>query len=378
MFFLTVISPYILVAGIACSTWFEIYMKSFKSVFFIVEEKNCPLYEVGEELILSEKTLSCPAGKDVCLILVRDMTQLLFQLLGEERKRGTNDGRTYNCTGCTGLIKFSRRADSDGIATDTADGAISTANPAVAEIRERIGSTPFIRSFPADRIDTILASFRRVSFEEGAILMRKGEQNLNLYLVVDGELIVEDDAIILATVKAGELLGEMSFLGVDVAASTVRVVKKTEVLMIEGKKLESLLGTNSSVQAFLTQLIALRLREINVARARDFESCMSGRLDETVPAELFQIFHMHQKTGVLTLDLPQGKGKVSFREGCLINASYAGEKSEEAIFKILVEKKGVYRFTTGLSPKEMKAAEIGDFMMLLMEGVKRVDDDQDD
>jgi hypothetical protein len=40
------------------------------------------------------------------------------------------------------------------------------------------------------------------------------------------------------------------------------------------------------------------------------------------------------------------------------------------------EKKGVYRFTSGLSPKEMKAAEIGDFVMLLMEGVKRVDEEQ--
>jgi hypothetical protein len=51
--------------------------------------------------------------------------------------------------------------------------------------------------------------------------------------------------------------------------------------------------------------------------------------------------------------------------------------NEEAIFKILGEKQGFYRFTSGLSPKEMKAAEIGDFMMLLMEGVKRVDEDHE-
>ena len=353
-------------------------MKPFKAVFFIVEEKNCPLYEVGEKLVLSEKTLSCPEGKEICLILVRDMTQLLFQLLGEGAKTGTDDERKYNCTGCTGLIKFCRRGTGSQIDSSVAGESASTTDPVVKKIRESIGGTPFLRSLPAARVDRILSHFNQITFDEGAVLIRKGEQNQSLYLVVEGELLVEDDDIFMATLKEGELCGEMSSLGADIAVSTVRAVKKTEVLMIQGNEFHSLLGADASVQTFLAQLMAVRLREINAARARDFESCMSGRLDEIVPAELFQIFHMHQKTGVLAMDLPRGKGKVSFREGCLINASYGGEKSQEAIFKILVEKKGVYRFTTGLSPKEMKAAEIGDFMMLLMEGVKRVDDEQYD
>ncbi len=137
------------------------------------------------------------------------------------------------------------------------------------------------------------------------------------------------------------------------------------------------LGDNREIQSYMAQLLAGRLRKTNAARARDFESCMSGRIDEIVPAELFQIFHMHQKTGVLSLELPGGQAKVSFREGCIINAGYSELNNEEAIFKILAEKKGFYRFTSGLSPSEMRAAEIGDFMMLLMEGVKRVDEEQE-
>ena len=61
----------------------------------------------------------------------------------------------------------------------------------------------------------------------------------------------------------------------------------------------------------------------------------------------------------------------------VINAGYCELTNEEAIFKVLSEKKGFYRFTSGLSPNEMRAAEIGDFMMLLMEGVKRVDEEQE-
>ena len=81
-------------------------MKPFNCVFSIVEEKNCPLYKVGEKLVLSEKTLSCPDGKEVCLILVRDMTELLFQLLGEATGAAEDNNKKYNCSGCTGLIKF--------------------------------------------------------------------------------------------------------------------------------------------------------------------------------------------------------------------------------------------------------------------------------
>ena len=92
------------------------------------------------------------------------------------------------------------------------------------------------------------------------------------------------------------------------------------------------------------------------------------------PAELFQIFHMNQKTGILSLELPNGNARVSFREGCVINAQYNEMNNQSAIFEMLKEKEGRYSFTTGLSPEEMKAAEIGDFMMLLMEGIKRVDE----
>jgi len=46
-------------------------------------------------------------------------------------------------------------------------------------------------------------------------------------------------------------------------------------------------------------------------------------------------------------------------------------------YAILDEKEGVFSFRTGISPQQMKAAEIGDSMSLLMEGVKRVDEKLD-
>ncbi len=352
-------------------------MKTFRGIFSIIEEKNCPLYEVGEKLVLSDKTILCPLGKEVCLILVRDMTQLLFHLLKDEGKVGNEKDENFNCSGCKGLIKFIR-LPVENREYAKQGRAVTAINQASRGKYEKIIDSPFFKMLLSDQIGTVFSYFKEILLDQGTVLIRKGEQNLNFYFVFEGELLVQGDGIILETLVDGEFCGEMSYLGHDVAVATVRAAKKTKVLAIAGDIFSSLLGNNALVQNFIAQILAKRLRRTHEARARYVESCMSGRLDHIVPAELFQVFHMHKKTGVLAMELEAGTGKVSFREGCLINASYAGEKNQGAIYKMLAENKGVYRFTTGLSPQEMKAGEIGDFMVLLMEGVKRVDENMDD
>ena len=349
-------------------------MKNFSALFTIIDEKNCPLYKAGEGLILSEKTIVCPKGKEVCLILVRDMTQILFEMLGSAGKQIDSNPRVHNCSGCTGLIKFQLQDEIDKL-QNVSNGSDVQIDPATQILLEQIKNAEVFKSFSEKELYEILLNFKVIDFVKDGLIIKKGELNLNLYVVVAGELVVEDDGVPLATLLKGEICGEMSYLGAVVAVSSVRVRKNTKVLAIEGDIFGEIMGAVPIVQNYMAKLLARRLRKTNAARTRDFESCMSGRIDQVPPAELLQIFHMHQKTGVLSLELPDGEAKVSFREGCIINAQYGSNRSEEAIFAMLAEKNGVYRFTTGLPSGEMKAAEIGDFMMLLMEGVKRVDEE---
>ncbi len=351
-------------------------MKPFKAVFEIVEQNNCPLYEIGESFTLTDRAIVCPENKEVCLILVREMTELLFVLLKEKpsENQDSQKNRFFNCSGCTGLIKFRRLQTAAALVSGK--GALAQIQSTEKPLYGRILDSPFLRALPDKNIEIFLGACKEVVIEQGGILIHKGESNHNLYVILEGELLVEDAHVIIATLREGEICGEMSYLGSGVAGSTVRAKKKSAVLAISGKDFSRLLGNTASVQVFMAQLLASRLQKTNAARAKEFESCISGKLDEVVPAELFQIFHMHQKTGVLTFHLQEGEGKVSFREGCIINASYGKRVHQAAIFAILAEKKGVFRFTVGLTPQEMKAAEIGDFMMLLMEGVKRIDEEQ--
>jgi hypothetical protein len=107
----------------------------------------------------------------------------------------------------------------------------------------------------------------------------------------------------------------------------------------------------------------------------DPEAVMSGKIEAILPAELLQVFHMHQKTGRLVMDLEGGSARVTFREGGLLAARFEELDNQEAIYEIISKKSGSFKFIPGLPDSLMKAREIGDFMMILMEGLKRLDED---
>lgn len=345
--------------------------------FKIIADNNCPLYQEGELLSLSAKTLTCPANKETCLILVREMTKLLFELLDGSPEEEEASGKVYSCSGCSGLIKFQRLSkvpagrdgsDSEKLQLDSEDKAL------LNEIRDY----PLIRAIPDSVLYKVIRSFRKERLPANSIFISKGRSSLYLYLILSGDIVVSDDSLTIAHLGTGDICGEMSYLGGDVAAADVKTVTEAVVLSISGDAFSQLLDSIPELQLFMAKILVQRLAESNTSHFETFNACMSGWIRDMPPAELFQVFHMHQKTGVLSLDLPQGKAKVSFREGCVINAQYRKMTSQDAIFSMLKEREGRYTFTTGLSPEEMKAAEIGDFMMLLMEGIKRVDESGDE
>ncbi len=348
-------------------------MKQLKFFFKIIVNNNCPLYEQGELLSLSDKALSCPENKATCLILVREMTSILFDLLDSG---GQQDGaleKLYSCSGCTGLIKFKRILEAEASQNSQTHSASPPA-PQDDELLAEMRNFPLIQAIPDVEVSSVVRCFRKESLPANSTLITKGQKSLYLYIVLSGSIVVSDASLVVASLGPGDICGEMSYLGGDVAGADVRSITEAEVLSISGGAFSGLLDRIPEMQAFMAKILVKRLTQSNASKFKNFDACMSGWIRDMPPAELFQIFHMNQKTGVLSLEFPGGEARVSFRDGCVINALYGKETNQAAIFDMLKEKEGRYSFSTGLTPEEMKAAEIGDFMMLLMEGIKRVDE----
>lgn len=346
-------------------------MKSLRLYFIISTDNNCPLYSKGELLTLSGRALSCPENKAACLILVREMTNLLFEYL--DGGDGNKDMLVHSCSGCSGLIKFTsiseEEAKQEGLIIDTP--ALDSEDEALLS---EIQDFSLIQAIPEVEMARAIRCFRKEKLPANSTLILKGQSSLYLYLILSGDLVVSDSSLVIASLGRGDICGEMSYLGNDVAGADVLTVTETEVLSIAGDAFCRLIDRIPELQLFMAKVLVNRLSTSNASRFDTFDACMSGWINEMPPAELFQIFHMNQKTGVLSLELPRGYARVSFREGCVINAQYGKKDSQDAIFAMLKEREGRYMFTTGLTPEEMKAAEIGDFMMLLMEGIKRIDE----
>ena len=85
------------------------------------------------------------------------------------------------------------------ITENSEGGAVARIDSAVERKYGRIIDSPFLGTFPPGRIDTILDHFKEIVLEQNGILIRKGEMNLNLYIVFEVELAVVDGGVRLAT-----------------------------------------------------------------------------------------------------------------------------------------------------------------------------------
>ena len=223
-------------------------MGPFKAVFKIIEDNNCPLYRLEERLVLSEKALTFPKDKESCLILVREMTQLLFELLDETERVDRDGNRVFTCSGCTGLIKFVR-VDFDADDSKIPEGSSFTAEQ--HELIAKISDFPLVQTIPRHQLEKFVGCLQERSIPAEAFLITKGEVNKDLHIILSGEMIVEDGHVKITTLREGDVCGEMSYFGNKIAKSSVKAVRKTKVLSISGDDFDRLMGKAASVQLFM-------------------------------------------------------------------------------------------------------------------------------
>jgi CRP/FNR family transcriptional regulator, cyclic AMP receptor protein len=339
-------------------------MSETKAIVKVIGTEACPLYLEGDEFKLSGKSLVAPYGKASCLILVRDITEVLLRYECID----ASSRYVFDCSGCTGLARLEFRRERERIfpRSDERD---------LGALAETLGDYAFFRTFDEESVKEILGVLKVARFAPGQTILEKGEPGRNLYIVASGKVeVLAEDGIRIAVLGKGEVFGEMSLISGDPVAATVRAVEPIALLYLSGSFFRELLQRTPSIQIYLTRLLARRIANTNVIRVQDTASAMTGNLSEIPPAELFQTLNMNQKTGVLILKLEGGLAAASFRDGELIRAKFGDLLDREAFFAILAAREGRFKFSPELPPEETRTDPLGGFMSLLMEGVRRADE----
>jgi len=354
------------------------------SVFIIIEEKDCPYYKVGDEFKLTGNALlleykkekefittaviNLPYEQPACRKLIGDLTKILTKYESIDKIPMC----VINCSGCSGSIRLEYKKDE---ITEQAT-IIKKKSGNIGAIATLLSNFSIFQSIDEHDLKDIVPFLKLKKFAPDDLIIKKGDEGENLFIIVSGEVeVLNDDGISMSILKRGEVFGEMSLISGDPVAATIKVLSPTTVFFIKGEDFIKIMKRSSSLQMYFTRLLTRRLAESNILMSEELSSGMTGNLSEIPPPELLQNLNTNQKTGLLSLTLPGGYAKLSFMDGNLVSAEYGDKEGKEAFFDVLKEKEGRFKFIPGLPPEEMKTPVLGYFMGLLMDGLRRIDEE---
>jgi hypothetical protein len=209
--------------------------------------------------------------------------------------------------------------------------------------------------------------------------LKKGAPAQNFFILLSGAAEVLDDrGVCLSRLRKGDVFGEMSLISGDPVGATVKVVESATILAIDGPDFKEILNRFPSVQMYLARILSKRLAESNIQRAEEITSGMSGDLSQLSAGELLQALDMSQKTGMLVLTLPKGSGQLLLKRGNLIKADYCNKEGKQAVFEILKETEGRFKFSSNLPEDQLDAPKLGSLMEILLETSRMIDEEEEE
>jgi len=358
-------------------------MSFSEAVFKVVHVRDCPYYKKGDEFKISGNALllehnkgskfistaiiDLPFQRRECRTLVSDLTSVLVE---HERVDRIPD-RVISCGQCNGAIKVEhKKGSSIALAEDIREHSTD-----VNTIAALLSNFSIFRTLNEENLKDLVSMLRLRKHVPKDIIIRKGDPGKNLYIILSGQVdVVDQDGISITKLRNGEVFGEMSLISGDPVGATIKVLEPTTLLYIRGQDFLKVLNRFPSLQMYFARLLSRRLAQSNILISKEFSSGMTGTLAQMPPVELFQTLNYNQKTGILKLNLPKGPASLAFRGGSIVSASYRTAVGKTAFFAILGEKEGRFNFVPGLEKDEMSLPELGMFMELLMEGLRKLDE----
>ncbi len=99
-----------------------------------------------------------------------------------------------------------------------------------------------------------------VEFPAGAEIITEGQEGSNMYVVMKGEVSISLKDRVLATVKPGEVVGEMALINAKIRSATVTALTDCELALIDQTSFEALLRHVPDFTLHIMNVLADRLQ----------------------------------------------------------------------------------------------------------------------
>jgi CRP/FNR family transcriptional regulator, cyclic AMP receptor protein len=355
-----------------------------EAVFKVVEVFGCPYYKKGDEFKISGNALflehnkgnkfiatgiiDLPPGRHECRTLIAQLTKVLVEHERIDRIPDSN----MSCGECHSEIRLEHKKGANIALVED----IRKHSTDVNTIASLLNNFSIFKTMDDKSLKDFIALLRLKKFSAGKCIIKKGDPGKHLYIILSGLVnVVDNDGNSITKLKNGEVFGEMSLISGDPVGATIKVIEPATVLFVRGQDFLKVLNRFPPLQMYFARLLSRRLAKSNIKIAREFSSGMNGTLDQMPPVDLFQTLNYNLKTGVLKLNLSRGPAVCMLRNGAIVQARYGQKNGRSAFFEILAEKNGRFKFMPGLAEQDMNLPELGMFMELLMEGLRKIDEE---
>jgi CRP-like cAMP-binding protein len=127
-------------------------------------------------------------------------------------------------------------------------------------LSEVVKTSALFKPFGREDRRALVERFRAREVRRGGVVVHEGLPVDGLYVVLSGEVAVSKDGQRLATLREGELFGEMSLLHKTAATATVTALRRTSLLRLPREDFDSLILTHPQILVLVADLTEARQR----------------------------------------------------------------------------------------------------------------------
>ncbi|MCW8130573.1 MAG: DUF4388 domain-containing protein [Planctomycetota bacterium] len=238
----------------------------------------------------------------------------------------------------------------------------------------------FLSRIPPHAAVKVVGAARKVVYQNGQLILDEGVRGDSLYIVGDGKVEVhkrsakDGTETILAVLNTGECFGEMSLLTGEPTSAAVRARGEASIFVLGRKELDELLIQIPELNRIFSQLLAARLRTVNMTLESELGRGILGKLSMISMIDLVQTLNASRRTGTLVLTGSAGEAHVIFKNGAVVGASMGQQKGEEAFYAVVAWPEGDFCFEQDQTEVPPASAIQKETMGLLMESMRRLDE----
>jgi CRP/FNR family cyclic AMP-dependent transcriptional regulator len=133
-------------------------------------------------------------------------------------------------------------------------------NTGGADFLEDLGRLALFVDLPKEELETIAASAEAVSFREGEWIIRQGDPQSAVYVIVDGEVAVVIDDEERRVLSKGSFFGEVAVLLNEPATASIMSRTPLSCLVIQSPEIQAFLVSHPLVTYRILKAEARRLK----------------------------------------------------------------------------------------------------------------------